>query len=79
MSWVWLNIPLGVLVVLAIAGISMWLVIKHPDARPELAIAARPDLAAATRPDLAGAAQPPRDRAHARRPGARTPLRAGTR
>jgi len=87
MSWVWLNIPLGVLVVLAIAGIPMWLVIKHPDARPELAIAvhpdlaatARPDLAAATRPDLAGAAQPPRDRAHARRPGARTPLRAGTR
>jgi len=71
MSWVWLNIPLGVLVVLAIAGISMWLVIKHPDARPEPAIAARPD--------LAGAARPSRDRAHARMAGARTPLRAGTR
>ncbi len=79
MSWVWLNIPLGVLVVLAIAGIPMWLVIKHPDARPELAIAVHPDLAATARPDLAAAARPSRDRAHARRPGARTPLRAGTR
>jgi hypothetical protein len=44
MSWVWLNIPLGVLVVLAIAGIPMWLVLKHPDARPELTGAARPDV-----------------------------------
>lgn len=41
MSWVWLNIPLGVLVVLAIAGIPMWLVIKHPDARPALTSAVR--------------------------------------
>jgi hypothetical protein len=71
MSWIWLNIPLGVLVVLAIAGIPMWLVVKHPDARP--------DLAAAARPDLAAAALPSRDRAHARTPAARIPLRAGTR
>jgi len=71
MSWVWLNIPLGVLVVLAIAGIPMWLVIKHPDARPEQA--------SAVRPELAGAALASRDRAHARISEARTPLRAGAR
>lgn len=71
MSWVWLNIPLGVVVVLAIAGIPIWLVLKHPDARPQPAVAARPD--------LAGAAQPARDRAHQRTPAARIPLRAGTR
>jgi hypothetical protein len=71
MSWVWLNIPLGVMMVLAIAGIPIWLVLKHP--------AARPELAAVARPDLAGAAQPSRDRAHQRTPAARIPLRAGTR
>jgi hypothetical protein len=41
MSGVWLNIPLGVLVILAIAGIPMWLVIKHPDTRPALTSAVR--------------------------------------
>jgi len=71
MSWVWLNIPLGVMVVLAIVGVPIWLVLKHPDARPERA--------AAVRPDLAGAAQPTRDRAYQRAPAARLPLRAGTR
>ena len=67
MSWVWLNIPLGVVVVLAVAGIPMWLVLKRP--------AARPERAAAARPDLARAGQPSRERT----PGARTPLLAGTR
>jgi len=67
MSWVWLNIPLGVVVVLAVAGIPMWLVLKRPDARPELAAAARPA--------LVRAGEPSRERA----PGARTPLLAGTR
>jgi hypothetical protein len=36
MTWVWLNIPLGVLIVLAVVGIPMWMVVKHPDARPDL-------------------------------------------
>jgi hypothetical protein len=34
MAWVWLNIPLGALIFLAVAGIPMWLVIKRPDAGP---------------------------------------------
>jgi hypothetical protein len=55
MSWVWLNIPMGVLIVLAIAGIPMWLVIKHPDARPALASAARPEPAG---PGFAGSRRP---------------------
>jgi hypothetical protein len=71
MSWAWLNIPLGVMMVLAIAGIPIWLVLKRP--------AARPELAAVVRPDLGGAAQPSRDRAHQRTPAARIPLRAGPR
>jgi hypothetical protein len=57
MSCVWLNIPLGVLVVLAIAGIPMWLVIKHPDARPSLASAVPPEPAG---PGSAGVPQPAR-------------------
>ena len=42
MSWVWLNIPLSALVFLAIAGIPMWLVLKHPDERPGRARMMRP-------------------------------------
>jgi len=67
MSWVWLNIPLGVVVVLATAGIPMWLVLERPAARPERDAAARPDLARAGQPSLE------------RTPGARPPLPAGTR
>ncbi len=47
MNWIWLNLPLGLLIVLAVAGIPMWLVIKHPDTRPE-----SPARRAAYRPDL---------------------------
>lgn len=32
MSWFWLNIPLGVVFFLAVSGIPLWLVLKHPDA-----------------------------------------------
>ena len=74
MSWVWLNIPLGVLVVLAIAGIPMWLVIKHPDARPALTSAVRPEPAG---PGSAGAPQPALARAQLRTSPVRIPLRAG--
>ena len=30
-TWMWLNIPLLVLVFAAVVGISYWLVLKHPD------------------------------------------------
>ncbi len=42
MNWLWLNIPMGVLAFLAIAGIPMWLVLRHPDERPGQAATARP-------------------------------------
>ena len=34
MSWVWLNLPLGGVIFLAIAGIPLWMVIKRPDRGP---------------------------------------------
>lgn len=34
MNWFWLNIPLGAVFFLAIAGIPFWMVIRHPDYRP---------------------------------------------
>ncbi len=34
MSWVWLNLPVGGLIFLAIVGIPLWMVIKRPDNRP---------------------------------------------
>jgi len=34
MTWLWLNIPLGCLFFLAISGIPLWMVIRHPDVRP---------------------------------------------
>jgi hypothetical protein len=74
MSWVWLNIPMGVLIVLAIAGIPMWLVIKHPDARPALTGAARPEPAG---PRFAGSRRPALARVQTRTAATRIPLRAG--
>jgi hypothetical protein len=41
MNWFWLNIPLGVMFFLAIAGIPLWMVIRRPDSRPASAGAAR--------------------------------------
>ena len=35
MNWIWLNLPLGALIVAAVAGIPLWMVIRHPNARPE--------------------------------------------
>ena len=35
-----MNIPLAVLFVALISGISLWLVLKHPDREPETAVAA---------------------------------------
>ncbi len=47
MNWLWLNIPLGSLIFLAVAGIPMWLVLKHPDTRKHI-----PGARAAHQPDL---------------------------
>jgi len=37
MSWFWLNIPFGAVFFLAMAGIPLWMVIRHPDYRPACA------------------------------------------
>jgi hypothetical protein len=34
-----MNIPLAVLFVALVSGISLWLVLKHPDRKPETAVA----------------------------------------
>jgi len=34
MSWVWLNLPLGGVIFLAMTGIPLWMVIKRPDRGP---------------------------------------------
>jgi hypothetical protein len=41
-SWFWLNIPLCAVIFSAVAGIPLWMVIKHPDTGDEVrATAAR--------------------------------------
>ncbi len=49
MNWLWLNIPLMAVFFLAMTGIPLWLVFKHPDRRPVLAqpSQAQPDSVAA--------------------------------
>jgi hypothetical protein len=44
-SWMWLNIPLMVLVVLAVAGIPLWLVLTRPEysGRPDGSLPPEPD------------------------------------
>jgi hypothetical protein len=37
MTWLLLNVPLMVLFVALWAGVPMWLVLKHPDTKPDLA------------------------------------------
>jgi hypothetical protein len=57
MVWFWINIPLMAVFFLAMTGIPLWLVLKHPDgreaapARPGLALPdfAMPELAVARR------------------------------
>ncbi len=34
MAWLWMNIPLSVLMFGAVTGIPVWVVIKHPDVGP---------------------------------------------
>jgi hypothetical protein len=33
-NWLWLNVPLMAVFFLAMAGIPLWLVFKHPDTGP---------------------------------------------
>jgi len=35
-NWLWLNIPLMAVFFLAMTGIPLWLVFKHPDRRPAM-------------------------------------------
>jgi hypothetical protein len=39
MTWIMVNVPLMVLFVALVAGIPTWLVLKHPDSKPALAVA----------------------------------------
>ena len=73
MSWLWLNIPLASVFFLATTMIPLWLVIKHPDSRPETAARARrvadraarvPVAAQAHRPVTAQAHRPVAAQAH---------------
>jgi hypothetical protein len=41
MNWIWLNMPLGALIFLAMAGIPLWMVIRHPDTGPDARAARR--------------------------------------
>jgi hypothetical protein len=34
MNWFWINIPLDAVFALAVIGIPMWLVFRHPDTAP---------------------------------------------
>lgn len=34
MNWLWLNVPFDVVFFLAMAGVSLWVVIRHPDYQP---------------------------------------------
>ena len=41
MSWFWLNIPIGAVFFLAITGLPLWMVIRHPDHGPAAAAGER--------------------------------------
>jgi hypothetical protein len=39
-TWFWLNIPLAAVIFLAVVGVPLWMVFKHPDTGQEIAEAA---------------------------------------
>ena len=56
---VWANIPMALMFILAWSGIPLWMVIRHPDTRPDLSaahayLAAKAARAAAAEPEPAG-------------------------
>ena len=62
MNWLWLNVPLMAVFFLAMAGIPLWLVFRHPDTGPAAVLAEvpRPQQAPAAAPrtrELAGASR----------------------
>ena len=56
MGWFWLNIPIGIVIALAVSGIPLWLVLKHPDERPRISVAAADTPAKAGQPSASPAA-----------------------
>ena len=42
MNWLWLNVPLMAVFFLAMAGIPLWLVFKHPDTGPAAVLVQAP-------------------------------------
>ena len=71
MNWFWLNIPLGLIFVAAIAGIPLWMVLRWPDERR--AVATGRDATPQSRPMVVVAHE-----AAAPRLTQREPARAGT-
>jgi hypothetical protein len=70
-TWMWLNIPLLVLVFAAVVGISYWLVLKHPDEKAPATFEPAPGTKAFVPPEPAtaepAAAEPATAEAAARR------------
>jgi hypothetical protein len=48
MTWFWLNIPLAALFFVAVSGIPLWMVLKHPEAGPHILADRRPARPSAT-------------------------------
>jgi hypothetical protein len=54
-TWMWLNIPLLILVFAAVVGISYWLVIRHPDEKAAATFDPAPGTKAPAAPEPARA------------------------
>lgn len=59
-TWMWLNIPLLVLVFAAVVGISYWLVIRHPDEKAPATFEPAPGTMASSAPEPVAAEAAPR-------------------
>ena len=64
MNWLWLNVPLMAVFFLAMAGVPLWLVFRHPDTGPAAVPVGGPAAAAGSR--LAERREPASWRARAR-------------
>jgi hypothetical protein len=60
MNWFWLNMPLAALIFAAVAGIPLWMVIKHPDTGPDAA-ATKPAAGPVPATEACGILAPERD------------------
>jgi hypothetical protein len=59
MTWFWLNIPLDAVFFLAVVGIPMWLVRRHPETGPAIAAVQRPVLVPVPVPVRSTSVRPP--------------------